>query len=285
MSFLLDYFKCASEGPQVRLSFFSLCLQIPRIRSYSIIQKKYLIFIPKWKLFNNEVWKRGEDGSKGQGGGMGLEIVKDREMMVCVCVCIVDRWLLMFVCVWVSFANERRKNGKTGEESAKATKKAWEKWGWSGEIFTHTFLNKLHAPLILGNKMTCGVSSTGANKVLVLKLLWEWWNWMQQLNVMATRVLSCVRHWPEKKRQGLSFKKKGQIDSALPIHFCYMSAPCVWCRAALSRYIVSQLWVIFSPFFPTRLNDFISSPPPPHHLSVCRCFLRLSVSPKPSFCL
>lgn len=40
----------------------------------------------------------------------------------------------------------------------------------------------------------------------------------------------------------------------------------------LSHYSVSQLRVIFSPFFPTRLNDFISYPPPPHHLPMCRFF-------------
>lgn len=55
---LLDYFKCASEDRPVQLSIFSLCLQIPHIRSLSIIQKGYLIFIPKWKLLYNVVWNK-----------------------------------------------------------------------------------------------------------------------------------------------------------------------------------------------------------------------------------
>lgn len=64
MSFLLDYFRCVSEDSQVWLSFFSLCLQILHIRSFSIIQKKYLIFIPKWKLFYNVVWNRRKMGAR-----------------------------------------------------------------------------------------------------------------------------------------------------------------------------------------------------------------------------
>lgn len=51
-----------------------------------------------------------------------------------------------------------------------------------------------------------------------------------------------------------------------------VTLPCWWCRPLLSCYIVSQLRVIFSPLFSTRLSDFIGSPPPPHHLSMCRLF-------------
>lgn len=72
------------------------------------------------------------------------------------------------------------------------------------------------------------------------------------------------------KTHSFSFKKE-QNDSVPPIHFWSMSVQFVWCRTALSRYIISQLWVIFTPFFPQRLNDFISSPPP-HHLSMSCLF-------------
>lgn len=65
--------------------------------------------------------------------------------------------------------------------------------------------------------------------------------------------------------------------SLLPV-----SSEHLWCRARLSRYIVSQLGVIFSPLFSTRSSDFISSPPP-HHLPMC-CFFFLLFFPS-SVCL
>lgn len=65
--------------------------------------------------------ERGWDGSTGQGGRMGLEVGKDREVMVRVCV--YCGWVTAYMCVRVSFANDRRKNRKTGEESAKGKKK------------------------------------------------------------------------------------------------------------------------------------------------------------------
>lgn len=88
----------------------------------------------------------------------------------------------------------------------------------------------------------------------------------------------------KKETRPFCFKRKDGLTVLRPS----MSAACqfgvVRRRAAPSRYVVSQLWVIFSPFFPTRLNDFISSPPPPHHLSVCVTFSTSACLPE-TFCL
>lgn len=65
----------------------------------------------------------------------------------------------------------------------------------------------------------------------------------------------------------------------------HVSSHSVWCRAMLPRYIVSQLRVIFSPFFPARLNDFISYPPPPHHLPMCHFFYVCPSLSNAHFCL
>lgn len=92
-------------------------------------------------------------------------------------------------------------------------------------------------------------------KKIVIMLKCEWWNWM-----LPWCFFLVFDHR----------KRKDRLTVLLPFisATCQLSV-CVRCRPALSRYIVSQLWVIFSPFFPPRLNDFISAPPPPHHLSVC----------------
>lgn len=96
MSFLLDYFEGAFEDRQVLCSFLSLCLLIPHIRSFSIIQEKYLIFIPKWKLFYNVGWKKGRMGArdKEEGTKVCSEHKNDG-------VCVVDGWLLISVFSWV----------------------------------------------------------------------------------------------------------------------------------------------------------------------------------------
>lgn len=91
-------------------------------------------------------------------------------------------------------------------------------------------------------------------------------------------VFSCVDIDRRKRVMAFLFKRKERLTVLLP-DISAACQPSVWYRAALSCYIRSQLWVIFSPFFPTCLNDFISSLPPPHHLSVClsKTFLSLQL--------
>ena len=140
--------------------FFSLCLQIPHIRSFSIIQKKYLIFIPKWKLFYNVVWKREEDGSKGKGGRKWLEVEKDREMMVCVCS--VDGWLHICICL-SEFLKSRE--GKTGESV-------------NSSLHPHKSKQTQHSsrPRRWGDLRFTAARKCNHNKMTGC----EWRNWMQQ---------------------------------------------------------------------------------------------------------
>lgn len=93
MSFLLDYFESAGEDRQVQRSFLSLSLHIPHLRSFSIIQEKYLIFIPKWKLFYNVGWKKGGMGARDRDEGP--EVCGEHKNNG---VGVVDGWLLISVC-------------------------------------------------------------------------------------------------------------------------------------------------------------------------------------------
>lgn len=174
---LSNYFKCASEDPQVRLSFFSLCLQIPHIQSFSIIQKKYLIFIPKWKLFYNVVWKEGKMGAGDKeewwdwrSGGT------QKWWFVCVCERGVDDCLCLHVFEWILQMREEKKEGvkkkwrgiSHGEKKAERSEVEVKAW-------THT-----------------NTSHPWKQFLLVSELLCKWWKWMQQYTVIVGRIFfSC----------------------------------------------------------------------------------------------
>lgn len=101
--------------------FFSLCLHIPHTQTFSIIQKKYLIFILKWKLFYNVVSETG-DRDKDEGP----EAVADTGAVVWVGV--MNGWLLISRGVLVIFFFFKLKGKKWWRSE---WDKNWRKWDFS----------------------------------------------------------------------------------------------------------------------------------------------------------
>lgn len=76
---------------------------------------------------------------------------------------------------------------------------------WWSQICTHTFPNKLHTPLTLGDEAICGVSSTTAKSNQITRGPVKMTMWMVKLDAVMLVPGFCffsgVRHWPEKKER------------------------------------------------------------------------------------
>lgn len=165
---LSNYFKCASEDPQVRLSFFPLCLQIPHIQSFSIIQKKYLIFIPKWKLFHNVVWKKGKMGAGDKEEWWDWRPRGTEKWWF---VYVWEMWMTAYVsmCLFESICKWEREKMEKNQPRGKEAERS------EVEVKASTHTNTSHPW-----KQFLLVLMHPGKKVTISKWLCEWWNWMQQ---------------------------------------------------------------------------------------------------------